>query len=106
VCERQPELGGLFTGECQHLGNLLGRELRLRPRPITVAKNIDDKVLQVRVGNRFQLRRVQEVRSLGKTLSPTTNALPINPELHALLGRDVAVVGRDDDLGALDDPVL
>ncbi len=55
---------------------------------------------------RFHFRRVQEVRSLGKTLAPTTNALPINPELHALLGRDVAVVGRDDDPGALDDPVL
>jgi hypothetical protein len=63
-------------------------------------------MLKVGVGHGFQLSRVQKVSGLGKTLSPATNALPINPELHALLGRDVAVIGCDDDPGALDDPVL
>lgn len=96
----------MFTSERDHLGNLLGRERRLRPRSIAVTKDVDDEVLQVRIGDGFQLRRVQQVRRFGKTFAPSTDALSVDPELHTLFGRDVAVGGRDDDLGAFNDAML
>ena len=102
----QSKRSRLLAGERDDLGNLLRCKRRRRPGAVAIAQHVDDEVLQVCVGDRFQLSGVQQVHRLGEPAAPSADALPIDAECLGLVDGELALGGRDHDPSALNDAVL